>query len=118
MVRRATRIIAAGLAFAEGPRWHDGRLWFSSPDGICLDAEGAIWVADASSSACVRVREGGEVVDQVDVGPSDAFACALGGATGTTLFVCAAAGFTGAAMKQRSATIVAADVDVPGVGSP
>lgn len=89
-----------------------------SPDGICLDAEGAIWVADASSSACVRVHEGGEVVDEVDVGPLHAFACALGSAGGTTLFVCAAEGFTGAAMKNRSAAVMAVDVDVPGAGSP
>jgi len=89
-----------------------------SPDGICLDAEGGIWVADASSSTCVRVWEGGAVADEVDVGPLHAFACALGGASDTTLFVCAAEGFTGAAMKGRSATIVAVDVDVAGVGSP
>ncbi|MDQ3385859.1 MAG: SMP-30/gluconolactonase/LRE family protein [Actinomycetota bacterium] len=100
----------------------DRRTWAElpgrSPDGICLDAEGAIWVADASSSMCVRVRKGGEVIDEVDVGPLHAFACTLGGAGGTTLFVCAAEGFTGAAMKHRSAAIVAVDVDVPGAGSP
>jgi sugar lactone lactonase YvrE len=89
-----------------------------SPDGICLDAEGAIWVADASSSSCLRVREGGEVVDEVDVGPFGAYACALGGASGTTLFVCRAESFSGAAMKRRSAAIVAFDVEVAGAGSP
>lgn len=87
-----------------------------SPDGTCLDAEGAIWVADASSASCVRVREGGEVVDEVDVAPLHAFACALGGPAGTTLFVCAAEGFTGAAMKSRTAAVVAFEVEVPGAG--
>ena len=98
------------------------RVWAElpdrSPDGICLDVEGAIWVADASSSTCLRVREGGEVVDEVGVGPQHAFACALGGRDGTTLFVCAADGFTGVAMKARSARIVAVEVEVPGAGSP
>lgn len=89
-----------------------------SPDGTCLDVEGAIWVADASSSTCLRVREGGEVLDEVIVGPQHAFACALGGRDGTTLFVCAADGFTGTAMRARSAQIVAIEVDVPGAGSP
>lgn len=89
-----------------------------SPDGICLDAEDAIWVADASSSSCLRVAQGGEVLDEVSVAPQHAFACALGGRDGTTLFVCAADGFTGAAMKARSGRIVGFEVDVAGAGSP
>lgn len=114
---RLTAFDIAGDGTLSGRRtWAD--LPGRSPDGICLDAEGAIWVADASSSTCVRVREGGAVVDEVDVGPWHAFACALGGASATTLFVCAAEGFTGAAMKGRSAAIVAVEVAVSGVGSP
>jgi sugar lactone lactonase YvrE len=90
----------------------------TSPDGICLDAEGAIWVADASSSRCLRVREGGEVVETVDVGPRSAFACALGGEDRRTLFVCAAEGFSGQAMRRASGAIVATPVEVPGAGWP
>lgn len=56
------------------------------PDGIALDAEGAVWYADPVANACVRVREGGDVLDRVAT-PQPCFACALGGPDGTTLFL-------------------------------
>lgn len=59
-----------------------------SPDGICQDAEGAIWVAHPQGDAVLRVLEGGRVVDRVVTGERGAFACALGGPDGQTLFVC------------------------------
>ena len=59
------------------------------PDGICLDAEGAIWVASPSTRECLRVREGGEVTDRVAPGRR-VFACALGGQEGRTLYLCTA----------------------------
>jgi sugar lactone lactonase YvrE len=57
------------------------------PDGICLDADGAVWIADPLHNAVVRVADGGEVLDRrtTDQG---AFACELGGDDGCTLFVC------------------------------
>jgi sugar lactone lactonase YvrE len=60
-----------------------------APDGICADADGAIWVASVPGQSCVRVREGGEVLDAVTV-DRGCFACMLGGDDGRTLFIAAA----------------------------
>jgi sugar lactone lactonase YvrE len=65
------------------------------PDGICLDAENAIWLGDVPNKRCVRVREGGEVLQTINL-DRGCFACALGGADGKTLFMLAA--------KWRSST--------------
>jgi sugar lactone lactonase YvrE len=89
----------------------------TAPDGICLDAEGAVWVADANGSACLRVREGGEVADRVDTGRG-CFACMLGGPERRTLFLLTAEGFAGAAIRRRTAAIERVDVEVPGAGWP
>jgi sugar lactone lactonase YvrE len=59
------------------------------PDGICLDADGAIWLADVPNKCCVRVREGGEVLQKIDF-DRGCFACMLGGPERKTLFVVAA----------------------------
>jgi sugar lactone lactonase YvrE len=69
------------------------RVWASTPgdhpDGICPDADGAVWYADVGNGHCVRVREGGDLLETValDLG---AFACMLGGPDGRTLFMLAA----------------------------
>ena len=60
-----------------------------APDGICADAEGAIWVASVPGESCVRVSEGGEVLDTVSV-DRGCFACMLGGADRRTLYITAA----------------------------
>ncbi len=68
------------------------RVWADlehAPDGICADADGAIWVATVPGRCCTRVREGGEVLDTVAV-DRGCFACMLGGEDGTTLFIAAA----------------------------
>ena len=59
------------------------------PDGMAVDNEGAVWIGDAAGTAALRVVEGGAIVDRVDVGPLAAFAVALGGQDGRTLFICA-----------------------------
>jgi sugar lactone lactonase YvrE len=88
-----------------------------APDGIALDAEGAVWFADAVGDACVRVREGGEVTDVIETGRG-CFACALGGPGRTTLFLLTGDGFTGEAIRRRTGAIETVEVAVPGAGLP
>lgn len=58
------------------------------PDGICLDAEGAVWVADPRGKRVVRVFDGGRIVEEIPLGPErGAYACMLGGPDGRHLFV-------------------------------
>ena len=57
-------------------------------DGICLDAEGAVWFADPLGCEVVRVADGGRVLHRISTGTEGAFACTLGGDDGRTLFVC------------------------------
>src|SRR5206468_3473027 len=59
------------------------------PDGICVDAQNAVWYADVPNQRCVRVAEAGTVLRTIDL-DRGAFACALGGPDGTTLFITAA----------------------------
>jgi len=59
------------------------------PDGICIDADNAVWYADVPNKRCVRVREGGETLQTITV-DRGCFACALGGADKRTLFIMAA----------------------------
>jgi sugar lactone lactonase YvrE len=68
------------------------RVWADlehAPDGICADADGALWVATVPGQRCMRVREGGEVLNTVAV-DRGCFACMLGGQDGRTLFIAAA----------------------------
>ena len=89
------------------------------PDGICLDAEGAVWVADPVGRRVLRVREGGEVTDSIPFEESIPFACVLGGPDRRTLLMCVADDWKRDTVKElRSGRIDAYDVAVPGAGSP
>ena len=89
------------------------------PDGICLDAEGAIWYADVPNKHCVRVREGGEVLQTVTV-DRGCFACMLGGVDRQTLFIVAAQwrGFEHMVSDARTGQVLSVEAPAPGVGWP
>jgi sugar lactone lactonase YvrE len=99
------------------------RLWADLvggfPDGICLDAENAIWYADVPNKRCVRVREGGEVLQSIDLDRS-CFACMLGGADKRTLFLLAAEwrGPANMAEGARTGQVLTVEAPAPGVGWP
>jgi sugar lactone lactonase YvrE len=76
--------IAPGGGLSPGRVWAD--LGDGVPDGICIDADGAVWYADVPNRRCVRVAEGGEVLDTVEA-DRGCFACMLGGNDGRTLFM-------------------------------
>ena len=97
------------------------RVWAeldgAAPDGICIDAEGAVWFAEVPGRRCVRVAEGGEVLQTIacELG---CFACMLGGPNGTTLFVTAAAWPDAMTPGSRTGQILSAEVSVRHAGWP
>lgn len=96
--------------------WAD--LGANFPDGICLDAEGAIWVADPRLKETIRVREGGMVTHRISTGELGSYACMLGGDDRKTLYICTAPGSGPGAAEARSGRVEYCRVDVPGSGLP
>jgi sugar lactone lactonase YvrE len=126
----ATLIVAESYAkcltafdIAEDGSLSGRRVWADLgdgiPDGICLDAEGAVWYADVPNKRCVRVREGGEVLQTVEL-DRGCFACALGGADRRTLFMMATEwnGPENMFAEPRTGQVLAVEAPAPGVGWP
>jgi sugar lactone lactonase YvrE len=100
----------------------DRRVWAEVPDrlpdGCALDAEGAVWMADAGGAGCFRLAEGGTVLDQV-AASQPVFACALGGPDRCTLYLITAPGFgEQVSAGQGRGRIETTRVDIPGTGWP
>lgn len=87
-------------------------------DGCCLDAEGALWIADAVGGRVLRVLPGGEIDEEIRTG-TGVFACMLGGSDGRTLFLCTAPDFHEQARKNaRESSLLVTHVNTPHAGLP
>jgi len=97
------------------------RVWATTaprlPDGACLDAEGAVWIANPMAPECVRIAEGGEVLEVIDT-DAPCFACMLGGDDGRTLFMLTAGGSGSHASETALGKLLVATVDSPHTGRP
>jgi sugar lactone lactonase YvrE len=89
------------------------------PDGICLDAENAIWYGDVPNKRCVRIREGGQVLRSIEL-DRGCFACMLGGEDNRTLFMVVAKWRGSADMfdEPRTGQLLTVEAPAPGVGWP
>ncbi len=109
--------IAADGSLSNRRVWAD--LGDGVPDGICLDREGAAWYGDVPNKRCVRVREGGEVLQTINL-DRGCFACMLGGAGRRTLFMVATEwrGAEHMADGTRTGKVLAVAAPAPGAGWP
>lgn len=93
--------------------------WPRVPDGICLDAAGAIWIANPLAAECARIAEGGEVLEVIETGGLQCYACMLGGPEGRHLFMLTAPSSDAAeAAKTPQGRIVVAEVESGRAGLP
>jgi sugar lactone lactonase YvrE len=109
--------IAADGTLSQRRVWAD--LGEGTPDGICIDAEGAVWYADVPNQRCVRVAEGGEILETIEA-DRGCFACMLGGPELRTLFVIAREWHGGQAISAGDGTgqVLAVETSVPKAGWP
>ena len=89
----------------------------AAPDGICMDAENAVWYASVPGQHCVRVAQGGDVLETIEA-DRGCFACMLGGPDGRTLFVVGAKWPDAMEGKGRTGQVLATEVSVPAAGWP
>ena len=113
----------AAFTIGEDGSLGDRRVWAdlgdAAPDGICIDASGAVWYADVPHRCCVRVAEGGAVLDRIEL-DRGCFSCALGGRDDRTLFMVTREwnGSASIAEDRRSGQLVTANAPEPGAGWP
>jgi sugar lactone lactonase YvrE len=89
-------------------------------DGCCMDAEGAIWAADPKNARCIRVLQGGEIVEEIPAPEGqNIFACMLGGEDGKTLLLCIAPGLRdNDRLGDLAGTLQTVQVEVPHAAFP
>jgi sugar lactone lactonase YvrE len=123
IVAESQRRCLTSFAIAEDGTLHDRSLFAQLdqadiPDGICLDAEGCIWVASPFTSSVLRVDQTAGVVDRITL-ERRPYACALGGPGRGTLFICCAPDHDHEVTKHaKQGAIAALETDVPGAGYP
>ena len=96
------------------------RVWAPTlpalPDGICLDEQGAVWIANPGAPECRRIAQGGQVLEVVETGGMPCYACMLGGPEGRHLFMLVAPGLD--ARSAPGGQILVTEVNVSGAGWP
>lgn len=108
--------IAANGTLANRREW--ASLWPRIPDGICMDAEGAIWIANPIAPECARIERGGKVLEVIDT-TMPCYACMLGGPDGKTLFMLTApSSLPHEVAHETKGKILIATVDAPHAGRP
>jgi sugar lactone lactonase YvrE len=109
--------IAADGSLSNQRVWAD--LDDGAPDGICIDVEGAVWYGDVPNRRCVRVREGGQVLETIEL-DRGCFACMLGGEDGRTLFLVATqwSGTENMADATRTGQLLTVQAPAAGAGWP
>ena len=119
----ARRLTAFDIA-ADG-NLSNRRVWADvTGDGICIDAEGAVWCSDVGpeeGGVVLRVRQGGEVLDRIEL-DRPCYACMLGSDDGRTLFMVVARWFgpdrIDELIQAKTGQILTARVDIPHAGWP
>jgi sugar lactone lactonase YvrE len=119
----ARRLTAFDIAYDGG--LSNRRVWADvTGDGICIDTEGAVWCSDVGpdeGGVCLRVGEGGDVLDRIEI-DRPCYACMLGGEDGRTLFMVVAKWFgpdrIDELIQARTGQVLTAPVDVPHAGWP
>ena len=102
---------------AELPPAAGSQLPFGTPDGICLDSEGALWIADPTGHRVVRVDGDGKITDSIPFPAGIPLCVVLGGAAGTTLYVAVASHVDFyAPLRDPAGYVAAITVGVPGAG--